>query len=225
MGQIAAIRREQKRSIELFEDTDSLGLFHSAIAARIVQGMLDGCYERYSVADRDYQILLESPTARTYCIGPVFESADESAIELSARVWAQSSLDMHAICRRRGVRYLHVLQPTLHDEGSKPVTDEERAKGAEPADWALGAKLGYPKLRAHAAELAAAGVEFLDASRAFAEVTTSLYYDVCHFAPEGNRKLAELVLEVIRREPPENPPPPAPPPKDGKKRKPRSSSR
>jgi hypothetical protein len=104
---------------------------------------------------------------------------------------------MDALCRRRGIRYLHVLQPTLHDEGSKPLTEDERRAGAEPEIWALGARLGYPKLRARARSLAAAGVEVLDATRAFADVRETLYYDVCHFAPAGNLLLGELVAERL----------------------------
>ena len=40
-----------------------------------------------------------------------------------------ASLAEHHLCEPRGILYLHVLQPTLHDPGSKPITPEEQEKG------------------------------------------------------------------------------------------------
>lgn len=203
---IATVRNEQNGAQRLFERADGFGLFHSAIATRIVQTKLEQSYARYAAAASAYEQDRANPNQRSYLIGPPFDRADDNALEISARLWFEGSFQMDAICRAWGIRYVHFLQPTLHDEGSKPTTQTERTKGAEPQEWATGAKLGYPKLRARGAELVARGVEFHDLSRAFADVSEDLYYDVCHFAPVGNRMLAEPVIEVLKqRVPPERP--------------------
>jgi hypothetical protein len=64
-------------------------------------------------------------------------------------------------------------------------------------DWKRGVLEGYPLLRGAGAELAARGVPFLDASRTFADVRETLYFDACHFGPEGNRILAEAIAEAF----------------------------
>jgi hypothetical protein len=203
---IAWMRNARNDAERLFHRADRAGYFHSAIAARFVQARLDESYARYAEAAQLYDEQRRSG-ARSYCIGPEFDVSDESAVEISARLWFESSLSMDAICRLWGIRYLHFLQPTLHDEGSKPTTELELSKGAEPKEWALGARLGYPRLRARGAELVARGVEFADLSRTFADVKTDLYYDICHFAPAGNRMLVDRVVEVLTAHP-------APPPRE-----------
>jgi hypothetical protein len=130
-------------------------------------------------------------------IGPSFHGDARAAVELAVRTWRDGSLDLAALCARRGVRYLHVLQPTLHDPGAKIVTAEERRTGGAAREWLLGVAGGYPLLRQEGAALAAAGVEFLDASRIFAEVDETLYYDACHFGREGNRLLAEAIAAAL----------------------------
>jgi hypothetical protein len=197
IDQLAQGRRAELEARAVLANAERFGLFHSALATLWVDGRLRGCSARFAAADAAYRESLERLQARSFCIGPSFDPADEAVLELCADVWAQTSLDMDALCRRRGIRYLHVLQPTLHDEGSKPLTEDERAIGGEPAVWALGARLGYPKLRARVPQLIAAGVEVLDATRAFEGVSETLYYDVCHFAPAGNRMLGETVAELL----------------------------
>jgi hypothetical protein len=98
--------------------------------------------------------------------------------------------------------YLHVLQPTLYDEGSKVLTRDEIAKSKTVREWSEGARIGYPRLRAAGPELTARGIDFYDASLVFADVGETLYYDACHFNARGNEILAEAVaarmLDAIR---------------------------
>jgi hypothetical protein len=200
---IAAARGEVERGESLFALADGCGAFHSAILSRYFSSRIAQSLARFGEANQAFANELVGDVSRPYFVGPEFDRSDESAVELSARLWVESSLAMEAICRLHGIRYVHFLQPTLHDEGSKPTTETERRKGAGPADWALGAKLGYPKLRERGADLVARGVEFVDLSRAFASVADDLYYDVCHFAPAGNRMLvADVALALGSRPPP-----------------------
>jgi hypothetical protein len=115
-----------------------------------------------------------------------------------ARVWAEGSRSLKALCDSRGALYVHVLQPTLHDEGSKPLTDEEREAGTALRTWIRGVQQGYPRLREAATLLEQDGIRFVDASRVFADVDETLYYDPCHFREPGNRLLLVPVLETLR---------------------------
>lgn len=126
-------------------------------------------------------------------VGPAFGGGAEEAIELSVRCWQESSLSMDALCRKRGITYLHVLQPTLHDEGAKPITDLEAQRGRAREEWLEGVALGYPRLRAAGRELEERGVAFLDASGVFRDVEETLYIDACHFDARGNELLAQQI--------------------------------
>jgi hypothetical protein len=129
--------------------------------------------------------------------GPDFDREQQAVLEAGARNWLESSCSMEALCRVRDVRYLHVLQPTLHDSGAKPLAPEERALGAIPLGWEPGARLGYPLLRALAPELEARGVRFYDASRLFEEVSEALYVDHCHLGDRGNQLLGDAVAAAL----------------------------
>ncbi|MFT5152347.1 MAG: hypothetical protein ACI841_002345, partial [Planctomycetota bacterium] len=103
---------------------------------------------------------------------------------LSVSCWYQSSLSLWAICNERDIPYMHGLQPTLLDQGSKPLTEEERQ--LQPSKhWDKGVQLGYGRLRAAGARLADQGVDFVDFSGCFQDVQQGLYFDSCHFIPEG----------------------------------------
>lgn len=119
------------------------------------------------------------------------------------RVWEESSVSMAALCAGRGIHYVQVLQPTLHDTGSKTWTAEETRDASLPEEWIEGARVLYPLLRAAAPRLRSRGVAFLDASLVFREEPGTLYYDGCHFGKRGNELLADAIapalLEAIAR--------------------------
>ncbi len=115
-------------------------------------------------------------------------------------LWRESSRGLAGLCEAHGIPYLHVLQPTLHDAGSKPLTDEERATSKGPQVWIAAARVGYPRLRAAGAELRDAGVAFFDASAVFNDLQDPVYYDVCHFRRPGHELLAEAIAGAILSE-------------------------
>ena len=90
-----------------------------------------------------------------------------------------------------------MLQPTLWDEGSKTWSAEERALPPPSPSWIEGVHRGYPALRERAHELTERGVSFFDASRAFARVDATLYFDACHFGKQGNEILAEILANQL----------------------------
>lgn len=117
----------------------------------------------------------------------------DDAVLLGMTAWEECPVSMAALCRARGIAYLHVLQPTLFDLGSKPLTARERATADEFHPWRPPIVHHYADLRDRGARLAERGVEFVDATRVFASVTDELYYDQCHFVRAGNELLWTFV--------------------------------
>lgn len=128
--------------------------------------------------------------------GPDFDPDPAAVLAAGARNWFESSLSLHALCAARGVFYLHVLQPTLHDAHAKPFSDQERGLGPIPGGWERGAREGYPLLRAFLPELEAQGVRVFDASRLFAAQRETLYEDHCHLNGLGNSLLGRTLGEA-----------------------------
>jgi hypothetical protein len=118
---------------------------------------------------------------------------------LIADVWEGSSLQMAAISRELGARYLHVLQPNQYDEGSKVLTPREREIAWAPeGEWPDGVRRGYPLLRARIPGMRARGIAVLDLSQLFAGSTEDLYSDpCCHYNLRGNQLLADAIAEAL----------------------------
>ena len=119
--------------------------------------------------------------------------------------WSESSRTMRSMCAERGIAYVHVLQPTLHDPGSKPLTPEEIETGQTAEWWRAASTRGYPLLREEGKRLREEhDIVFVDASLVFRDVPETLYYDHCHFGRRGNeilaRPVADGILESLRRE-------------------------
>jgi hypothetical protein len=139
-----------------------------------------------ATGSRDWQML-----------GPEFQGGAEEAVRLSAQCWFEGSLDLQRMCAARGIYYLHALQPTLIDPGSKPPSPEEQALPVSAQGWKPGVRYGYPLLRQLGAGLAEHGVAFVDLTSAFESVTESLYFDECHVLPPGNRILSERIADAF----------------------------
>lgn len=131
--------------------------------------------------------------------GPGFDNDPAAVQALAIEAWREGSLSMQAICRARGIPFLHVLQPAPGDRGSKPLTAEEEQAAANPPLWAEAVGRGYPRLREVGAELSRAGVDLLDATGVFAGHAERIYRDNCHFAGEGCAILGPLVAEALLR--------------------------
>ena len=105
---------------------------------------------------------------------------------------------------RRNIHYLHVLQPNVHDVGSKPLTEEEKRKARGPGPWIRGIRIGYPKLRRAGAELVAAGVSFVDLSRLCEDLEETVYFDNSHFGGVGLERfslaIADAFLQSLQEE-------------------------
>lgn len=116
-----------------------------------------------------------------------------------AELWRESSRAMAQLAAGHRVRYLHFLQPNQYVEGSKPLSEAEKASAFDPAsDWCRGVRAGYPLLRAEGQELRADGIAFEDLTAIFKTQEATLYRDTCcHLDLEGNRQLARAVAGQI----------------------------
>ncbi len=173
------------------------GLMHSALLGRLVLSRLRSTRDDWHEAQQRFvaHVVEGRNEARSRPFG--IEAEATGALEESVACWYESSLAMHDLCTPLGIRYVHLLQPTLHDEGSKPLTEEEQRKGLGEGGYDERVKQGYLLLREAGARLAAKGVAAHDLSRAFQGVEQTLYYDECHFNQAGNQLLAERLLELI----------------------------
>jgi hypothetical protein len=136
--------------------------------------------------------------------GPSLKSASRedgtrATVEASVECWKQCSRSLSDICRARGIVYLHVLQPTLHDTGSKPLSAHEIEHGKASEAWITGVHLGYPRLREEGRELARLGVDFVDASMIFEKRSVDLYFDCCHFGNSGFELLTQTIAPELAR--------------------------
>jgi len=113
--------------------------------------------------------------------------------------WMETSTSLRGMCRERGIPYLHVLQPTLHDTGSKPLTPKEIETSTMDATWLEGVQFLYPIFRRMGKELAARGEDFYDASGVFRDHPEDIYYDLCHFGELGNDILGEAIGRELLR--------------------------
>ena len=156
-------------------------------------------YERLATAHTEVETELP-------IFGPEFEPKTPKVLELCVEGWANASFSIQGMCAARGIDYLHVLQPTLHDPGSKPLTQAEIDSSGCTQAWQNGAEMGYPMLRASGRLLAERGVWFFDASMVFEDVRETLYFDACHFVPEGQEILARAIArDYLARLPEEGP--------------------
>lgn len=129
--------------------------------------------------------------------GPVRDGGTEAGIEAAVRNWRESSRSIQALCADRAILYLHVLQPTLYDTGSKPLTAQEISTQGDNAYFVDGVHRIYPLLKKAGEELRAHGVNFRDESMCFADVTDTVYYDHCHFRGLGNEIVATRIAEAL----------------------------
>ncbi len=129
--------------------------------------------------------------------GPGFDADPAAVLAQCVEAWREGSRSMQAICNARGIAFLHVLQPSPCDPGSKPLTPEEAEAARNPPLWAESIAKGYPRLRAVGAELATEGVHFLDATQVFAGHEEPIYRDTCHFGGEGCAILGPVIAKAL----------------------------
>ncbi|MBL8694573.1 MAG: hypothetical protein JNJ88_10795 [Planctomycetes bacterium] len=188
---LEGIRERQRNAKSTSELVLGWGLHNSAVIGTLARGRIVRMYNENYDATQKYLVSLMGSGSHPVFSGPKRPGTREGVVQQAARAWFESSLSMHAICAARGITFFHTLQPTLHDEGSKVVSEEETRTGSAPDSFRDGVRLGYPRLRALGEKLRVQGVSFYDGSRVFAGRTETFYYDNCHFNKEATEILAE----------------------------------
>jgi hypothetical protein len=197
LDELLAMRLEQRRSEALARLAVSWPFEHSAALAWLARGEMSRIRSRYEAARGRFLALQATGGAAEIVRGPPRGAGFDAALELSIRNWAECSRSLHSVCASRGIAYLHVLQPTFHDTGSKPATAAETENGTRlPERWIRAVQAGYERLRTEGAALGADGVPFCDASQVFAGVTGELYLDGVHFRAQGSQLLAARIAEA-----------------------------
>jgi hypothetical protein len=123
----------------------------------------------------------------------------EATCDYLSKLWSRSSQALDRMAEGSGARYLHVFQPNQYLEGSKPLTQKERAEFYRP-DTAFGPayRATYPCFRREMDALSANGEWLLDASMLFERETETVYSDwCCHFNEYGLRRLAAAIAGEI----------------------------
>lgn len=195
---LAARGIETQASITSLADRAlGLGLQHSAIAGRMLLNRIQALSQEAHSDFEEYSREMLARSADLVRRGSPFPDDPRGIVEMGVKSWEEGSRSLRALCEARGIHYLHCLQPTLHDEGSKPLTPKEIANGRASETWIEGVRIGYPLLRESGERLASEGENFIDASLVFADVKHKLYFDNCHFGEEGNWILGEFIARGL----------------------------
>lgn len=187
------------------------GWQHSAILGEYELGRLRNVQAEWAAAQRDFQAFIAPAGEHDTSRGPHFRFDDAATFERIVQMWVESSVSLDGLVRAHGGLYLHVLQPTLHDAGSKPLTPEEIESGAGQPLWDAAVARGYPLLRAAGPELVQRGVHFADLSLIFRDLRERTYVDGCHFQGAGMQRFADGIVDALLAALPAELPPPLTP--------------
>lgn len=194
---LLALHTHEARGRRLKHWIDRTGATYSVVLGNLARGWMARIQADWVAQQERYADHIAGVDSKLALRGPSFEGNDEDAMMAGVRSWERASASMAAICRDRAIPYLHILQPTLHDVGSKPLSPEEQARADAPEEWIRGARLGYPLLRRAGAQLREHGIPFVDASRIFEHTNETCYVDAGHYNPKGYEILAELVASKL----------------------------
>lgn len=194
-----ALRAAQDRAAEFGDGLLASPLWRGAFLGQVGLSRFESLHRAYVAANKQYLRFIDKRPRDNGIRGPGFPRDDAGLARVILTGWEQASISMKALCAARGITYLHVLQPTLHDEGSKPLTEKEIANGAADPDWVEGVAQLYSPMRETGKRLGELGVAFCDASGVFRDHPEDIYYDVCHFKEHGNAILAAAIAEALLR--------------------------
>lgn len=199
MGRITLLDRE----MEQLEKTDHGALALSAVAGLVRRRLFDDYHARKLALQQELRSQMAQYDVQTH--GPRWgwyqrgNGQHEDAVrKLAVDVWYRSSLAMANLAATAGADYFHFLQPSQYIAGSKPLNAEELATAYEPGWGEQNYAKTYPMVSELGARLREAGVRFVDLTQTFADVTETIYIDVCcHVNPQGARMLAARMVDAI----------------------------
>jgi hypothetical protein len=136
---------------------------------------------------------------KSYENGKKFVDMDDDAIlSLAARQWGKYHKLIHDLSAIDGVLSIHLLQPNPFIPGSKNLTPDEKYRVANSFPVKEYVVNGYPNLQAEIANLRPQGVIVEDLTGVFKHINISVWNDSAHVNKEGNRLMADKIVELIR---------------------------
>jgi hypothetical protein len=189
----AQTKRSNQELVAQIDSAIERDYFASALWSSWTRSRIERKRLSFEAQRDEYVRILVQGEVAPGALGPAFQGKAKKAVSVCVETWFESSLQIQTLCEMYGMDYLHVLQPTLHDPGAKPMAPKEIERVGIEESWKRGVLLGYPAMRAGGQRLSAEGVHFLDASMIFSEVTEPLYYDNCHFIRKGVLQLADHI--------------------------------
>jgi hypothetical protein len=135
-----------------------------------------------------------------FITGPPTEFAGRAELyQHLAMIWANGSSLLDGLCRSKGIRYYHFLQPNQYVPGSKPMGDDEKrvAFNAEHP-YRRAVETGYPLLIQKGRELQQEGIAYFDFTQIFSEHPEAIYNDdCCHFNQAGIDLMSQAIVRSI----------------------------
>jgi hypothetical protein len=191
------LRVAQDRAAEFGESLLASPFWRGSFLGQVGLSRFEALRGKYAAANKAYLRTVGKRPRDNGIRGPRFPDDDPGLVRTILTGWEQSAISMHALCAEHGITYLHVLQPTLHDKGSKVLTAKEVETGTADPNWVEGCAELYGPMREGGKRLSERGVAFCDASMVFSDHAEDIYYDVCHFKEHGNAILAAAVAKAF----------------------------
>jgi hypothetical protein len=129
----------------------SSGIWRSALLGPIAERRLESLRGELAACEARAASYLATRPREAELDGPRFPKDDAGIAETIARGWEEASVSMHALCTRRGIGFVHVLEPAPHGTPSDAVANV------------------YPRLRSALPRLRGRGIPCIDASELFRE--------------------------------------------------------
>jgi hypothetical protein len=156
----------------------------------------------YNAAVAQRAVLPKMSAVNSYAAaGPPAKFADDAEMYGAlGHLWAESSFQMNAVARAKGIQYFHFLQPNQYIDGTKPMDAEERRVAIrEDHPYATSVRKGYPVLRDLGKDLVRRGVTFVDLTNIYANTREALYRDnCCHVNKAGQIIVIDAIAKTIR---------------------------
>ena len=131
--------------------------------------------------------------------GPPIPGAPELNNQFNLAIWAESSWQLHLLCRENKIKYFHFLQPSQFVFGAKPMGTEERAVALSKTNpYTKSGARGYQSLVSAGPEFKRLGIRFTDLTRVFADVSQQVYVnETGQLNEEGHKIIAGHVATAI----------------------------
>ena len=136
---------------------------------------------------------------KSYEKGRKFVDMDDDAIlNYAAHQWGSYHKLIHDLSAIDGVLSIHLLQPNPFVPNSKILTPEEQYRVTHSFPIEQYVVNGYPKLQKEISGLRPQGLIVEDLTGVFKRIDTSVWGDSAHVYKEGNRLIAEKIVELIK---------------------------